>query len=84
MQLRREHSPLAKAAVGLGVFGLLFFLSVIVQSFLGDQYLTNEGSLWGIARQAWCEVAPWGSNCLPPSSSSSTSPSLSTSTSAAN
>ena len=55
MQLRKEHSPLAKAAVGLGVFGLLFFLSVIVQSFLGDQYLRNEGSLWGIARQAWCE-----------------------------
>ncbi|HEX3369626.1 MAG TPA: hypothetical protein VHS56_08635 [Candidatus Cybelea sp.] len=83
-QLRREHSLLAKAAVGLGVFGLIFFLSVIVQSFLGDQYLTNEGSLWAVAQQAWCEVAPWGSSCAPASSSTSTSPSLSTSTSAAN
>jgi hypothetical protein len=87
VQLRRERSPLSKIILGAGILGLLFFLSLIVQSFLGDTYLSGEGGLWQAAVQTWCGVASWAPNCGPNSSaappgSTSTSTSLSTSTSA--
>jgi hypothetical protein len=86
-QLRRARSPLAKTIFGAGMLGVLFFLSVIVRSFLGDAYLSSEGNLWQTAVQAWCGVASWAPSCGPisiaaPPASTSTSTSLSTSTSA--
>ncbi len=86
-QLRRERSPLAKIIFGAGILGLLFFLSVIVQSFLRDTYLSSESRLWQAAVETWCGVASWAPSCGPnssaaPPASTSTSTSLSTSTSA--
>ncbi len=79
MHVRREPSPLAKIILGTGIFGLLFFLAVIVQSFLGDAYLSSEGGLWQTAQSVWCGVVSWGSSCGAVPSSTSTSTSLSTS-----
>ncbi|HEY1881549.1 MAG TPA: hypothetical protein VGG51_00725 [Candidatus Cybelea sp.] len=73
---------MARIVLGAGVVGLLFFLAVIVQSFLGDAYLSSEGGLWQTAQQVWCGVASWSSNCGTVHGSTSTSTSLSTSTSA--
>ncbi|HEX3370085.1 MAG TPA: hypothetical protein VHS56_10965, partial [Candidatus Cybelea sp.] len=61
---------MAKIVLGAGILGLLFFLSIIVQSFLGDAYLSSEGGLWQTAQQAWCGIASWSSNCGPPASAS--------------
>jgi hypothetical protein len=85
-QLRRERPLSAKIIFGVGILGLLFFLSVIVQSFLSDAYLSSEGNLWQSAVQTWCGVASWAPSCGPnssaaPPASTSTSTSLSTSTS---
>jgi len=83
VQLRRERSLLAKILFGAGILGLLFFLSVIVQSFLGDAYLSSEGSVWHAVEQTWCGVVSSGSACGPNPGAPSTSTSLSTSPSLA-
>ncbi|HEX4014113.1 MAG TPA: hypothetical protein VHX17_09550 [Candidatus Cybelea sp.] len=83
MQLRRGPSPLAKIILGAGIFGILFSLSVIVQSFLGDTYLSSEGSIVQTAEQGWCGIASWSPGCGTDAHNGSTSTSTSLSTSVA-
>lgn len=82
-QLRRERPLFAKIIFGTAIVAVLLFLSVIVQSLLGDTYLSSEGSFLQAAEQTWCGVATWSPNCSNAANagSTSTSPSLSTSTS---
>lgn len=81
VQIRRAPTRLGRVAMGVCAIALLFLLSVIVQSLLGDEYLPSEGGLWHAVSQQVCRVAFWSTACVPASVSTSTSTSPSTSTS---